>query len=243
MNLHQEVLSELKKLANKEKALLLARYFKTAPGEYGEGDIFWGITVPAQRTIVKRFSTKVDIHTVQSLLDSPIHEARLTGVLLLESCFKAALKKSKKSIVFVDEPAHWVALYLNNTHRINNWDLVDSSAPGVLGRWLEDKDRSVLYELAKSELLWENRIAMVATLYFIRKGEMVDVLKLSELFLGHSHDLIHKATGWMLREAWKRSPGPVEVFLKKYKAKMPRIMLRYAIEKMPPVQRQLMMAK
>lgn len=140
-------------------------------------------------------------------------------------------------------PEKWVNLYLKNTHRINNWDLVDSSAPGVLGKWLENKDRSILYQLANSPLLWENRIAMVATLHFIRKNETQDVLKLSKLFLFHSHDLMHKATGWMLREAWKRNPGPIEKFLQVHKLQMPRTMLRYAIEKMPEEQRQFMMAK
>lgn len=240
MSLHEEILSELKKLASKEKALLLSRFFKTGKGEYGEGDLFWGITVPAQRIVVKRYSEKADLETVQHLLNSPVHEARLTGVLLLQACFERSLKKSDSVMA---GPEKWVNLYLKNTHRINNWDLVDSSAPGILGKWLENKDRSILYQLADSQLLWENRIAMVATLHFIRKNETEDVLKLSKLFLSHSHDLMHKASGWMLREAWKRNPGPIEKFLQVHKLQMPRTMLRYAIEKMPEGQRRLMMAK
>ena len=240
MSLHEEILSELKKLASKEKALLLSRFFKTGKGEYGEGDLFWGITVPAQRSVVKRFLGAADLETVQHLLNSSVHEARLTGVLLLQACFERSLKNSGPVRV---GPEKWVTLYLKNTHRINNWDLVDSSAPGVLGKWLENKDRSILYQLADSQLLWENRIAMVATLHFIRKNETEDVLKLSKLFFSHSHDLMHKASGWMLREAWKRNPGPIEKFLQAHKLQMPRTMLRYAIEKMPEEQRRLMMAK
>lgn len=240
MSIYKQVLAELRKQADKEKALLLSRFFKTGKGEYGEGDLFWGITVPAQRIVVKRYSKKADLETVQHLLNSPVHEARLTGVLLLQACFERALKKPDSVNA---DPEQWVTLYLKNTHRINNWDLVDSSAPGVVGKWLENKDRSILYQLANSPLLWENRIAMVATLHFIRKNENQDVLKLSKLFLSHSHDLMHKATGWMLREAWKRNPGPIEKFLQVHKLQMPRTMLRYAIEKMPEEQRQFMMAK
>lgn len=242
MTIHKEIISDLQKLANKEKAIQLSRYFKTGPGEYGEGDIFWGITVPAQRIIVKQFSGKVNLDTVQLLLDSPIHESRLTGVLLLQDSFTRSLKNQKPSNLD-SRPEDWVKLYLNNTHRINNWDLVDTSAPGVLGKWLEDKDRSILYQLAKTDSLWENRIAMIATLHFIRQKETEDVLKLSELFLTHSHDLMHKATGWMLREAWKRNQTPIEKFLYQFKSTMPRTMLRYAIEKMPASQRQIFMAK
>lgn len=239
-NIYQQILDDLKAKRSSSKALLLSRFFKTGKGEYGEGDLFWGITVPAQRIVVKRYSEKADLETVQHLLNSPVHEARLTGVLLLQACFDRSLKKSDPDI---EGPEQWVTLYLKNTHRINNWDLVDSSAPGVVGKWLENKDRSILYQLANSQLLWENRIAMVATLHFIRKNETQDVLKLSKLFLSHSHDLMHKATGWMLREAWKRNPEPIEKFLQVHKLHMPRTMLRYAIEKMPERQRQLMMAK
>jgi 3-methyladenine DNA glycosylase AlkD len=242
VNLSKEILTALQKLASKEKAVLLSRYFKTGPGEYGEGDVFWGITVPAQRLIVKQFSGKVNLDTVQCLLDSPIHESRLTGVLLLQDSFTRSFKNKKVSKSDC-RPKDWVKLYVGNTHRINNWDLVDTSAPGVLGKWLEDKDRSMLYQLAKSDSLWENRIAMVATLHFIRQKETEDVLKLSELFLTHSHDLMHKASGWMLREAWKRNPAPIEKFLHQFKSAMPRTMLRYAIEKMPASQRQVLMAK
>jgi 3-methyladenine DNA glycosylase AlkD len=242
MTLYKEIISALQEFASKEKAVLLSRYFKTGPGDYGEGDIFWGITVPAQRNIVKQFSGKVNFDTVQLLLDSPVHELRLTGVLLLQDSFTRALK-NKKATNLGSSSEDWVKLYLNNTHRINNWDLVDTSAPGVLGKWLEDKDRSFLYQLAKTDSLWENRIAMVATLHFIRQQETEDVLKLSELFLTHSHDLMHKASGWMLREAWKRNPAPIEKFLHQFKSAMPRTMLRYAIEKMPASQRQVLMAK
>ncbi len=243
---HLHILEELKAQRSSSKALILSRFFKTAKGEYGEGDMFLGVTVPAQRVIVKQYAEIANKDTIQHLLNSPIHEARLTGVLLLQACFERALKKEKtleKPHLSYEIPAQWVALYLENTHRINNWDLVDTSAPGVLGKWLEDKDRSILYQLASGQLLWENRIAMVATLHFIRNKETEDVLKLSKLFLSHPHDLMHKATGWMLREAWKRNPGPIEKFLQIHKLQMPRTMLRYAIEKMPKSQRRILMAK
>ncbi|MFZ9695923.1 MAG: DNA alkylation repair protein [Chitinophagaceae bacterium] len=242
MSLFKEITAALQQLASKEKAFFLSRYFKTGPGEYGEGDVFWGITVPAQRIIVKQFSGKANIDTVQLLLDSPVHESRLTGVLLLQDSFTRSFK-NKKATNLVNDPDDWIQLYLKNTHRLNNWDLVDTSAPGVLGKWLEDKDRSILYQLAKADSLWENRIAMVATLHFIRQQETEDVLKLSELFLTHSHDLMHKATGWMLREAWKRNPAPIKKFLYRFKSTMPRTMLRYAIEKMPNSQRKFFMTK
>ena len=246
MKLHDQILKELKKQGTAEKAQLLSRFFKTGPGQYGEGDRFLGVTVPKQRMIVNRFASEADINTVTYLLDSTFHEARLTGVLLLVNRFTHSLKtqrNNKNSREILVKPDQWVALYLKKTDRVNNWDLVDSSAPGVLGKWLEDKDRSILYRLAKSNILWENRIAMVATQHFIRQNDLDDLFKLSEQFLAHPHDLMHKATGWMLREAWKKDSGRVEAFLWKHKDRMPRTMLRYAIEKMPESRRKQLMKR
>ena len=211
-------------LADPDRAVQMARFFKTGPGDYGAGDVFLGISVPEQRALAGQFKKQIDLETVGQLLDSGYHEVRLTAVFLLNLGFQ------RDDRTGMGKP--WVDLYLSKTDRINNWDLVDSSAHIVLGRWLEYRDRDVLYRLAESDLLWDNRIAMVATLHFIRLGDMADCLRLAERYLGHPHDLMHKASGWMLREAWKRKPEVVEDFLNQFADSMPRTMLRYAIEKM-----------
>ena len=230
MDTLREIRKALRKAASEEKARILAGFFKTGKGQYGEGDRFLGVSVPEQRRIAKAFLTQSDTMTVTALLDSRIHEERLTGLFLLAHHFETGLKQGGAE--------QWVDLYLSKTDRVNNWDLVDSSAYRILGRWLEDRDRGVLYRLAGSESLWENRIAVVATLHFIRRGDLDDILRLSEAMLGHPHDLMHKATGWMLREAWKRDAQAVESFLKRHAQAMPRTMLRYAIEKMEPRRRE-----
>ena len=240
--MHEQIIQDLKAKSTTAKAKSMSRYFKTGPGEYGEGDVFLGASVPDQRTIVKRYSTHVDTKTISYLLDSKYHEVRLTGVLLAVACFTTSLKDNKAG-ARIKRPTtnQLLKLYLSKTNRINNWDLVDSSAHGILGKWLEDKERSILYRLAKSKSLWENRIAMVATLHFIRQNDFKDLFKLSEIFIKHPHDLMHKATGWMLREAWKKDATKVEEFLLEHKNSMPRTMLRYAIEKMPVSARKKMM--
>lgn len=215
----------LKAHADPERARQMARYFRTGKGEYGEGDRFLGIPVPAQRAIARRHAREAGRDDVIDLLASEWHEARLTGIFLLVHLFDAARRKGGGQ--------EWLDLYLSQTQGMNNWDLVDSGAYKVLGTWLLDCDRSVLHRLAASENLWENRIAMIATLAFIRRGEVDDTLRLAERFLTHPHDLMHKAAGWMLREAWVRNPTKVETFLWRHHDKMPRTMLRYAIEKMP----------
>ena len=224
MNNYQLIVNELESNADNKKALSMQRFFKTGKGEYGEGDCFYGVTVPQQRLIAKKFALQCEKTTVIALLDSPVHEQRLTGVFILVHKFNADYKKNNAE--------QWVKLYLSKTSCINNWDLVDSSAHLILGKWLENKERSILYELANSSMLWENRIAVVATLHFIRKHDFNDIFKLSKILLNHKHDLIHKATGWMLREVWEKSPDEVERFLDEHYSKMPRTMLRYTIEKM-----------
>jgi 3-methyladenine DNA glycosylase AlkD len=244
MKLHEQIIHDLKAKSSPEKAKSMSRYFKTGVGDYGEGDLFLGVSVPDQRIIVKRYSSHADTKTVSYLLDSKYHEVRLTGVLLAVACFTTSLKDNKAGATKKRPTTNqWLKLYLGKTNRINNWDLVDSSAPGILGKWLEDKERTILYRLAKSKCLWENRIAMVATLHFIRQNDFKDVFKLSKIFIKHPHDLMHKATGWMLREAWKKDATKVEEFLWEHKNSMPRTMLRYAIEKMPVAARKKMMAK
>ena len=229
MNTYKHIVQELQSLSDKEKALSMQRFFKTGKGEYGEGDVFYGVSVPQQRLIAKKYALTSETATIVSLLNSPVHEQRLTGIFILIQKFNADLKKNNTE--------HWVKLYLSKTSRINNWDLVDSSAHLILGKWLEDKDRSMLYDLANSTLLWENRIAVVANLHFIRKNDFTDIFEVSKIMLSHKHDLIHKATGWMLREVWEKAPQKVEEFLMSYGQKMPRTMLRYTIEKMSSTKR------
>ena len=208
----------LEKLANKEKAVILQRFFKTRKGEYGYGDLFLGITVPEQRRIAKRYS-HLSLDDLQNLLSSKIHEYRLVALMILIEKYK---KEDKKEII---------NFYLRNTKNINNWDLVDLSSHKILGDYLLNKDKNLLYNLAKSNDLWEKRISIISTACFIKNNKFEDTLRISEILLNDKHDLIHKAVGWMLREVGKRNLKIEEDFLKKYYKKMPRTMLRYAIEK------------
>ena len=202
-------------------------FFKTGPGEYGHGDAFLGLTVPNCREVAVRFSS-LPPQGIQRLLDDSVHEKRLIGLLILVGQYQAAAKNH-------DDPARKVIVdfYLKNATRgrINNWDLVDSSAHKIVGDWLLDKDRSLLYSLAKSKSLWERRIAIVGTAAFIAKGQLKDTFAIAELLMQDTHDLIHKATGWMLREAGKKDPRTLEKFLDRHAHHMPRTMLRYSIEK------------
>lgn len=225
--MNQKLEKEIKERANLEKSKLLQRFFKTGKGEYGEGDIFLGISVPEQRKIAKEFK-EILVESVQELLNSKIHERRLIALLILIEKFKKASMEIKKNIFY---------FYLKNTKNINNWDLVDLSAPRIVGNYLLDKNREILYKLANSENLWEKRIAIISTAAFIRQGEFKDTLKISEILISDSHDLIHKAVGWMLREIGKKNKRVLEEFLKKHCKNMPRTMLRYAIEKFPENER------
>ncbi len=209
---------DFEKLANKEKALILSRFFKTGPGEYGEGDVFLGVVVPSQRKLAKKYKD-LSLDEIQSLLDSNIHEYRLTALFILVDQYS----KSKDK--------RYVDFYLKNTSKINNWDLVDLSAYKILGDYLFDKDKDVLYSLVNSSNLWERRIAILSCFYFIKEDKFEDALKISKILLHDKHDLIHKAVGWMLREIGKRDVKIEEEFLNKYYKEMPRTMLRYSIEK------------
>lgn len=208
----------------KQKAILM-RFFKTGKGEYGEGDQFMGVRVPQTRIVAKE-SMQMALPEVVSLLNDPVHEVRLCGFLIL--VFRYA--KSKKE----EDREEIVNLYLQYAHRANNWDLVDLSAPKILGYWLRDKDRTVLYRLAKSENIWEQRIAMVATWTIIRTDQYDDTLALALILIDHPHDLIRKAVGWMLREVGKRDRGVLIHFLDQYATRLSRTSLRYAIEHFPP---------
>jgi 3-methyladenine DNA glycosylase AlkD len=219
----------LRSLGNPQQAAILARFFKTGPGEYGEGDVFVGVKVPVQRKLAKEFRD-LSLPEIECLLRSEIHEGRLTALLILVLQFAKADAKGRKCIY---------DLYLTNTEHVNNWDLVDLSAPQVVGAYLEAKSRKPLYGLAKSKSLWERRISILATFHFIRQGEFNDTLKIAEILLADKEDLIHKAVGWMLREVGKRDVQALEGFLQPHHRTMPRTMLRYAIERLAEKKRQM----
>ena len=209
---------------NKNQAIILRGFFKTGKGQYGEGDIFLGIIVPEQRKLTKKYPD-LTLEEIQTLLQSNIHEYRLTALFILIQQYKQADQPAKQLIF---------NFYLHNTKYINNWDLVDLSAPNIIGNYLLGKDHNLLYTLANSSHLWKKRISIVATFTFIRNNQFEDTIKISKILLNDHHDLIHKAVGWMLREVGKRiSRGKEEEFLKKHYKTMPRTMLRYAIEKFP----------
>lgn len=217
----QQLRKELKIIADLKKARDLQSFFKTGIGEYGEGDIFLGITVPRLREIAKKYYS-LDMKQLKKLIESKIHEERMLALFILKNKYYTM---NHKKICF-----HF---YVKNTQYINNWDLVDLSAPGIVGEHLLDKDRSVLYEWAKSENVWERRIAVLATFQFIKNNQFGDSLKIAEILLNDKHDLIHKVVGWMLREIGKRDLKTEIDFLDKHYKKMPRTMLRYAIERFP----------
>jgi 3-methyladenine DNA glycosylase AlkD len=215
-------------LADPAAAIHAQRFFKTAPGEYGAGDQFLGIRVPVLRKLVREFRG-LTLPEVALLLRSKWHEERLLALFFLTDAYAGGDAATRERIYL---------LYLENCCRVNNWDLVDSSAHLIVGPWLEQRDRAVLREWARSGSLWERRIAVVATFHFIRRGDFADILHLAELLLEDPHDLMHKAVGWMLREVGKRDRATLEKFLASHAGKMPRTMLRYAIEKFPETERQ-----
>ena len=223
-----DIKRRLKKLGNPEHGAVSQRFFKTGPGEYGEGDIFIGIRVPVLRKLASEFKD-LPVNEIEILLRSPIHEERLLALLLFVHIFKKGDGDIKKKIY---------DLYLESTEFINNWDLVDTSAEHIVGAYLLDKNKRPLYRLAKSKNLWNRRIAIMATFHFIKRHEFSETLKISHMLLFDRQDLIHKATGWMLREIGKRDLRTEEIFLKEHYKKMPRTMLRYAIEKFPEKKRQ-----
>ncbi|MFC2143607.1 DNA alkylation repair protein [Candidatus Aenigmatarchaeota archaeon] len=228
-----QLISDLQTRSNSKKAEIYQRFFKTGKDQYGEGDVFIGLTVPEQREIAKKYLL-LSLKNVQKLLNSKIHEHRLTSLLILVYQYKKSDEKKKKKIF---------NFYLKNTKRINNWDLVDLTAHSIVGNFLLDKDRKILYKLAVSKNLWERRISMIATYELIRNNRFEDTLKISELLLNDDHDLIHKAVGWMLREIGKRNQKAEEAFLKKYHKTMPRTMLRYAIERFDEKKRKFYMKR
>lgn len=224
----QDVIDDLKLLANPERAALAGRYFKTGPGEYAEGDKFLGLTTPQVGTVIRKH-LDLSLEELRKLIQSPIHEARTTALSIMVNRFLKGDTGTQKQIF---------DLYMQSTAWINNWDLVDISAPKIVSGFLQNRDRSILYKLAESDSLWERRIAIMGTFGFIRNGQYEDTLKITKILLGDKHDLIHKATGWLLREVGKRDLALEEEFLKTHIRQLPRTTLRYAIEKFPEEKRQ-----
>lgn len=221
--------SELESRANSETAVVLRRFFKTGPGEYGEGDLFLGIKVPELRNLSKKYHN-LQLVNVSTLIKSLIHEERFTALLILLERYKQAKETCVRETIY--------DFYIANMRYINNWDLVDISAPHIVGHYLFDKDKSVLTSWAQDKNLWARRIAIIATFYFIRQNAFQDTLAIAFILLNDKEDLIHKAVGWMLREISKRHLLTAEKFLVEHYKIMPRTMLRYAIERFPEIKRQ-----
>jgi 3-methyladenine DNA glycosylase AlkD len=222
-----EAMAMLKKHASPEKAAASARYFKTGKGEYGEGDIFIGISMPHLRIFSREFRT-MPLDQTELLLHSDVHEARMLALLILVQSLKKCTDEHRENVY---------ELYLSKTHCVNNWDLVDTSAPSIVGGYLKDKPRKALVKLAKSKSLWERRIAIIATQHFIRQEDFDDTLAISQHLITDKEDLIHKACGWMLREVGDRDESILTNFLEQHAAVMPRTMLRYSIEHLPVEER------
>lgn len=238
----QKIIDEMKSLYDEEQSFHLSKFFKTGKGEYGEGDKFLGIKVPQTRAVVKKYQKEVSLADISELLENEWHEIRLAGFLLLVGLYKRYIKENKPS-----EATNLVDFYLNHIEKGNNWDLVDLVAPYILGDWItrNPANENLLFELAeKDNKLWHKRVAIVATISLIKAHKFDITFQIAEKYLSNPHDLIHKATGWMLRETGKRG-GKQELvsFLERNKWRMPRTMLRYAIEKFPENERKYFMAR
>ncbi len=220
---------EIRSLADKEHAIHSKKFFKTGKGEYGYGDIFLGVRTPQIRSIAKK-NISISTTEMKTLIKSKYHEERLLGLIILANKYSKDKDEKVRNQLY--------KIYVSSFKYVNNWDLVDVTCPHVIGKHLMDKERSILYSWARSEDLWTKRIAIVSTHWFIRKNDLDDTFKIAEILLNDEHDLIHKAVGWMLREAGKRDLEKEEIFLKKHYKNMPRTMLRYSIEKFPEPKRQ-----
>lgn len=229
-----QIKSELEASGNPEKAAHLSCFFKTGKGQYGEGDRFMGVTVPEQRAIARKYIA-ADLNILEELITSPFHEQRLTALLILTLKYQKSKQETEKQ--------NYIRFYLSHTDFINNWDLVDLSCYFLLGHWLQDKDRTLLYQLADSPNLWEQRMAIVSCMSFVRQGDFRDCLAIADKLLDHPHDLIHKATGWLLRETGKKDKNALLAFLQERHLRMPRTMLRYAIERFPEEERKKWMKR
>ena len=223
------VVNALKQKSDPEKAAFFPRFFRTGKGEYGEGIQFIGVVVPEQRKIAKQYRD-LPLPELEALLGNRLHECRQTALFILVLQFEKSKSDSVRKEIY--------DFYLQQIDQINNWDLVDCSCHKILGPYLLGRSRKLLVELAKADHLWKNRIAIVTTFYFIRRGDLETTIELAEILIAHPHDLIHKAVGWMLRELGKQNESLLLGFLRKHYDEMPRTMLRYAIEKFPKPQRQ-----
>lgn len=221
----KKIKEEVKSLSSSQKIKIFERFFKTGKGGYAEGDKFAGLTVPESKMIAKKYSKILNLEDLTELLKSKIHEERIIAIILLKEKYKKGEEKIKEEIFNI---------YIGSTKHINNWDIVDISAEHIVGDFLENKKKDLLYDFSKSESLWERRISIMSTFGYIKKGKPELTLELAEMLLEDKHDLIHKAVGWMLRETGKRcSQELLEEFLKKHYKRIPRTALRYAIEKFP----------
>ena len=231
----KQLKSDLRGRAGAGKAESLRRFFKTGAGEYGYGDKFLGVVVPDQREIAKKYFSSLSLKETEELLRGVFHEERLTALLIMVLKFAGGSAGEKERIF---------KIYLKNLRHVNNWDLVDLSAPKIVGAYLSDKDKNILSRLSRDKHLWSRRVAIISTFYFISRGECAWTMKIAKILLRDKHDLIHKAVGWMLREAGKRRGREIErKFLDKHAARMPRTMLRYAIEKFSPAERKKYLSK
>jgi 3-methyladenine DNA glycosylase AlkD len=225
----ENIKKDFKKVASKKRADHSARFFKTGKGQYSEGDLFLGVSNPEVYKISNKYKNDISIKDVTYFLQHKVHAYRLFALDILKYMYKRGNEAKKKEIV---------DMYLDNREYVNNWDLVDLSAPHILGNWLLDRDRDILYKLVNEQSLWSKRIAIISTLSFVKNNDFKDTLKISKILLSHDHDLIHKAVGWMLREIWKRDKKVAEKFLKTEYENIPRTTLRYAIERMEEKKRQ-----
>jgi 3-methyladenine DNA glycosylase AlkD len=221
--MYNQLVRELNRYKNLGRAKVMQRFFKTGKGEYGEGDVFLGLSVPRQRLLARKYMD-LTLADIQKLLKSRVHEYRFTALVILVTKFSKSSESEKRKIYI---------FYLKNAKRINNWDLVDTSAPYIVGEYLRNKDPKILYKLAQSNNLWKKRIAMLSTFAFIKRNQFQDAFNVAKLLINDEHDLIHKSVGWMLREVGNRNLLEEKKFLKKHYKKMARAALRYAIEKFP----------
>ncbi|HRX64229.1 MAG TPA: DNA alkylation repair protein [Candidatus Absconditabacterales bacterium] len=233
--MYSQIKKELLALQNSEKAGILQGFFKTGKGEYGEGDVFLGITMPQQRQVVKKYFKEISFDDIQKLLESKYHEFRMSGLLCLVYKYEFEKDETREKNIF--------DFYVKNLEYVNNWDLVDVTCPKIIGDYLLDKEKDILYNFAKSENMWIQRVAIVSTWTLIKNGQLKDTIKLAEILLDHEHDLIHKAVGWMLRELGKKDKCLLEKFLEKNVKLMPRTMLRYSIERFGDQERKFWLNK
>jgi 3-methyladenine DNA glycosylase AlkD len=219
-----KIRESLNSKSDPKKVEIFQRFFKTGEGQYGEGDVFIGVNVPQQRATAKEFYSEATLKDIENLLADSVHEFRLTALFILVLKFSKCKSEKDREEIF--------NFYISNLNGINNWDLVDSSADKIVGAYLFNKEKTMLYDLADSNHLWKQRIAVISTFYFIRKNQFAETISLCEKLLNHKHDLLHKACGWMLREVGKRDLNLLLNFLEMHASSMPRTMLRYSIEKL-----------